>query len=241
MCMSVRSNTVAADSIVCCATDDDTTHRFKPVQLVAPGILLTLGTLGAIEPKITFNQRIDDAFASHNRTHVDDYLRIVPSAAHLTLGFIPSLSSRHNFRDRLLMSVTSHAAMMAMTYSLKFAVNEKRPDMSDNQSFPSGHVAWAFTGAELVRYEYGNAYGLGAYAVAGVVAFMRIHQHHHWMNDIVMGAGIGILSANIGRWLLPLEKRLLKLDGCNKSPVIVAIPGFDPVHRTMSVSVVSVF
>ena len=70
----------------------------------------------------------------------------------------------------------------------------------------------AFTGAELVRREYGGWWGVGAYALATTTALMRVYNGRHWTSDLLGGAAIGILSADIGYWLLPLERRLFRLD-----------------------------
>ena len=65
-------------------------------------------------------------------------------------------------------------------------------------------------GAELMREEYGNAWGAGAYVIAGGVAFLRMYNDRHWLNDVIAGAGVGILAARIGYWLLPLERKLFR-------------------------------
>ncbi len=81
-------------------------------------------------------------------------------------------------------------------------------------------------GAELVRMEYGNKiYGWSAYAIAGSVAFLRIYNNRHWLNDVIAGAGVGILSARIGYWLLPLNQKIFKLN--NSQRLITAIPTYD--------------
>ncbi|MBR1475033.1 MAG: hypothetical protein IJ613_05600, partial [Muribaculaceae bacterium] len=73
------------------------------------------------------------------------------------------------------------------------------------------------------------------------VSILRLSRHRHWASDVLMGAGIGILSAHVADWLLPFERRLLGIDGNKKSPTFVAIPSFDPTQRAMTMSVVSVF
>ena len=99
--------------------------------------------------------------------------------------------------------------MGVLTNALKYTVCEMRPDGSARNSFPSGHSATAFMGAELVRLEYGGWAGAGSYSVASATAALRVYNNRHWFNDLLGGAAIGILSANVGYWLLPLERRLL--------------------------------
>ena len=67
-------------------------------------------------------------------------------------------------------------------------------------------------GAELVRIEYGEDYpwlAVGAYTIATATGALRVYNNHHWLSDVVAGAGVGILSARIGYWLLPYTKRAM--------------------------------
>lgn len=219
-------------------------EKFTPKQLIIPGALMVSGLIGAIAPENNVNKSVKDAMtglSNNNNCKVDDYLRFIPSASHLLLGCI-GVQSRHNFKERFLISATSHAAMIVMGYGSKFIIHEKRPDFSDNRSFPSGHVALAFTGAELIRSEYGTAYGIAGYAVASGVAFLRLYNNKHWFNDVLMGAGIGILSARIGYWLLPFERKLFKINKKNSSSSTVAvIPLYNAFDKTYMMSFNAVF
>jgi PAP2 superfamily len=79
-----------------------------------------------------------------------------------------------------------------LTESLKYAFNETRPD-GGTHSFPSGHTALAFTGAEFIRKEYGLLWGLPAYAIASYVGWSRVESREHYTHDVLAGAAIGIL------------------------------------------------
>jgi membrane-associated phospholipid phosphatase len=81
-----------------------------------------------------------------------------------------------------------------VTYGLKSTVAEERPNGEDDNSFPSGHTAIAFTGAEFIRNEYGWAWGAPAYAAASFVGWSRVDSRDHWTHDVAVGAMIGILS-----------------------------------------------
>ena len=39
---------------------------------------------------------------------------------------------------------------------------------------------------------------------------MRLYNERHWTTDVLAGAGIGILSARVGYWLLPWTSRIFK-------------------------------
>ena len=90
-----------------------------------------------------------------HKTKADEYLQYVPSGVHLLLGFIPGVKAKHNFRDRVLASATANLLMAGITNAVKYTVKERRPDSWKRNSFFSGHTATAFTGAELMRIEYG--------------------------------------------------------------------------------------
>ena len=102
---------------------------------------------------------------------------------------------------------------------MKNILKEMRPDGSDSKSFPSGHTATAFMGAELLRMEYEDSnpwIGVAGYVSATLTGFLRVYNNRHYLTDVLAGAGIGILSARIAYWLYPAIKEFLIPDkiGC---------------------------
>ncbi len=183
------------------------------LQIGIPVALATLGVWGVLDNGWYHQQResIRSQFLQWRKDkslHVDDYIQYLATPTFLTLGFVPGVQARHNFRDRLLLGATSYALMGAMVNATKYTVNSLRPDASARNSFPSGHTATAVMGAELVRSEYGNWAGLGAYAVAATVGVLRMYNNRHWVNDVLGGAACGFASVRLGLLLLPLEKKL---------------------------------
>lgn len=81
-----------------------------------------------------------------------------------------------------------------VTYGLKSSVEERRPDGSGDDSFPSGHTSISFAGAEFIRKTYGWGWGVPAYAAASFVGWSRVHTQDHWGHDVAIGAAIGVLS-----------------------------------------------
>ncbi len=90
----------------------------------------------------------------------------------------------------------SFALTEGVTYGLKYAVNERRPN-GGNESFPSAHTSISFCGAEFLRKRYGWEYGIPAYAGATLVAYSRVDAREHYPNDVIACAAIGILSTSI--------------------------------------------
>jgi membrane-associated phospholipid phosphatase len=88
----------------------------------------------------------------------------------------------------------SAALTVGVTYGLKFAVDEKRPN-GDDQSFPSLHASISFMSAEFMRKRYGWEYGIPAYLVATFVAYSRVEADEHYTHDVIAGAAVGIGSS----------------------------------------------
>jgi len=67
--------------------------------------------------------------------------------------------------------------------------------LKDN-SLPSGHAAVAFALATSLARETPDKWtDLGLFTLATVTAYARMHDDKHWASDVVLGAGVGILSA----------------------------------------------
>ena len=65
-----------------------------------------------------------------------------------------------------------------------------------DNSLPSGHSALAFALATSFARETADKWtDLGFFTLATVTAYARMHDDKHWASDVVLGAGVGILSA----------------------------------------------
>lgn len=91
----------------------------------------------------------------------------------------------------------SGVTAVATSYLLKYTIHKKRPDGSDNKSFPSNHTAVAFAGAAYLQRRYGWEWGAPAYAVGAYVAWGRVYAKRHDFWDVLAGAAIGVGSAYI--------------------------------------------
>lgn len=77
---------------------------------------------------------------------------------------------------------------------LKFAVDKDRPDGSGDDSFPSGHTADSFASATFIQQRYGWKWGIPAYIGAAFVGYSRVQSDKHYVEDVLAGAAIGIIS-----------------------------------------------
>ena len=145
----------------------------------------------------------------------DDYLQYTPWAAHAVMGLCGVKGVSKN-RWQVLTADALAAVMMAtMVNGLKYSINRTRPN-GDNASFPSGHTATAFTGATLLAHEYANRsiwIPIAGYTVATTTGVMRVLNNRHYVSDVIVGAAIGILSAELAYWATDAifkDKKLFK-------------------------------
>lgn len=139
------------------------------------------------------------------RTKVDDYIQYAPMVASYAIYFC-GVKGEHNLLDRTLILAMSYATFAVVNHTMKFAFSEKRPNTGALNSFPSGHTGTVFVGAEFLRREYWHTnkwIGVAGYACALAVAYLRVYNNRHWVNDVVGGAAIGYMSTAFAYWLYP--------------------------------------
>lgn len=138
------------------------------------------------------------------KTEIDNYTQFSPYAVAVGLKAL-GYDGRSSW-DRLAVSTLASNAVMALAVNAtKYSVKEMRPDNSTRNSFPSGHTATAFVAATVLHKEYGLTrspwFSVGGYAVAMSTGFMRVLNNRHWISDVMAGAGIGILSTELGYFI----------------------------------------
>ncbi len=214
---------------------------FRPTQLIAPTALIGTGIVVHCFAHESLDGRLNSTFQSWSngrRAGIDDYLQYIPGIAYVGLTFT-GVPCKEGFVDRMAEGFVAYIAYAAITRTMKGLINSPRPNGRDNKSFPSGHTGTAFVGAELVRMNYGWGWGAGAYVIAVSVATMRMYNEAHWLSDVLMGAGIGILCAHIGEWLLQPVKNLFGIpesdwgSGHKKSMDVGFAPTVDPVTGSL--------
>lgn len=175
--------------------------RFSPQQLIAPAALFTSGLLtsGNIKFEVTKwrNERLPNFY-----TPIDNVLSISPIVIAYGLDAF-GIESKNDFWNRSGMLFKGELMMLGTVYLLKYTTKELRPDASDNHSFPSNHSAQAFLAATFISQEYKDKLPwlpYAAYTAAGSVAVLRIANNSHYLSDVLVGAGIGILSQKVAYW-----------------------------------------
>ena len=137
------------------------------------------------------------------RVPVDDYMQYLTAATPVTLSLC-GLKGRHSIGRMALLEGGSYLIGAGWLNAFKYKTGVLRPDGSACNSFPSGHTFVAFTGAEIIRREYGKEYpwiAVAGYTVAVLVGAMRIYNNRHWAGDVLAGAGLGMLSVTLTYWI----------------------------------------
>lgn len=199
----LRADDMRIDSVASCSS-----YRFKPWQFVVPATLIGIGFTGLGGGWLKEqNHEVHDRLQAHQHPplKVDDYTQFLPLAA--TFGLkLCGLKNRHDYVDMAVIAGTAYLLTGMAVYATKAITKVERPDRSGRSSFPSGHTANAFAGAELLRREYWDDspwIGIAGYAVAATTGFLRMYNNRHWLTDVIAGAGFGILSVQAGYWLYP--------------------------------------
>ncbi|MCD7710990.1 MAG: phosphatase PAP2 family protein [Porphyromonadaceae bacterium] len=155
----------------------------------------------------------DDRFRSlrndympYFKRRADNYLQYASAAVMLGMKGM-GVEGRSSWGRMLVSDAFSIILMTGTVNILKRTTCVERPDGSDNHSFPSGHTATAFMTATMLSKEYGHKsqwVSIGAYTVASATGLMRMANNRHWLSDVITGAGIGILSTELGYYLADL-------------------------------------
>jgi len=127
---------------------------------------------------------------------IDDYLRFVPITATYALK-LSGVDGSSSWKRLLVNTAASYALTVGTTYALKHSVHKRRPDDTDNYSFPSGHTSAAFAGAHILHKEYGKVspwISVAGYSVAVFTAYDRVRRDRHDVIDVLAGGAIGIAA-----------------------------------------------
>mgnify|MGYP003862161061 CR=1 FL=1 len=216
---NVTLGQVASDSI-----KKTTFQKVKP--FIIPSALITFRVLGIESDGIkSLNAEISAEVKEHidQKLTIDDFSQYLPAASVYGLNVL-GIKGKHNFKDRTIILGTSYLLLTSTVMPLKSITKVDRPDGSSNNSFPSGHTATAFAGAEFLWQEYKDVsvwYGISGYLVASGTGFFRMYNNRHWLTDVAAGAGIGIVSTKLAYLLHPYISKLFYKNENHKSSTML--------------------
>lgn len=239
----VNEKTIAADTAAVAAYPDPT-HHFRAAEWLIPGGVAVFGAIcvnASWGKNLRENLRNTFSQKGLNKTSIDNYILYAPAALTLGLGLC-GVKGQHAFKDRAIIMMMSYATMAIVVNAAKYTFKEKRPDSSSRNSFPSGHTATAFVGAEMLYQEYRTTHpwiGYTAYGLSAAVAYLRMHNDRHWANDVLAGAAVGMLSTKFAYWLYPKIFREKKRENRMKRTAFFGMPYYQ--DRTAGVNMAMVF
>jgi len=191
---------------VAVAKKENLKFNYKPI--IIPSVLIGYGVVGLVSDDLKdFNLGIRNEVTDDidGKITIDDYSQYAPALSVYALNLC-GIKGKNNLRDRSIILGTSYLLLSGTVLGLKSLTKVERPDGSGFNSFPSGHTATAFAGAEFLWQEYKDVsvwYGISGYIVATGTGFFRIYNNKHWLTDVAAGAGIGILSTKVAYWIFP--------------------------------------
>lgn len=183
-------------------------------QMTYAGVPLILGGLIEKHQDTKFRSLRNDFMPEFHRPF-DNYTQYIPAVVMYGMK-AAGVKSRSSWGRMILSDALSAAIMAGSVQYLKHSTNITRPDGSDNHSFPSGHTATAFMTATMLSKEYGHLspwVSVGSYALATTTGLMRVANNKHWISDVMVGAGFGIISTEMGYWLADMI--------CNKKGLLI--------------------
>lgn len=209
--------TAAAQPPLYAQHSDSTTHYYTPrtTSIIIPAAMVAYGYSAMHINRLEhWSYNVHQGVSQTNpasHTTIDNYLQWTPALAVYGLNQA-GIKGAHTIKESTLLLGMATLFQGGAAYSLKTLTRENRPDNSNTLSFPSGHTSTAFANAEFLRMEYREVspwYGIAGYAAAATTGYLRLYNNKHWLNDVIAGAGIGILSTQAAYFLYPRIKHLL--------------------------------
>jgi len=165
------------------------------------GVPLFIAGIIAKSEKNAFKQQTKHSLVTKFKTGIDDYTQFFGPAAVVGLK-LAGVEGRSDWPRLLASAGMGYGIMALFVNTIKHTAKEMRPDGSTANSWPSGHTATAFVGATLLHKEYGLTrspwFSVAGYGVATATGVMRVLNNRHWISDVLSGAGLGILSGELG-------------------------------------------
>ena len=185
------------------AQNNDSTALYKPHKFELkfahlPSLLIISGISASGNEEEGFKKEIveerNKRFSTFG-THIDNYLQFSPIAIAYGLDAL-GYKSKTDIKNRTAILLKGEVLMTGVVFALKKITHQLRPDKSGYNSFPSGHTAQAFAAATFLSEEYKKKFKwmpYAAYGLASSVAVLRMANNKHYISDVLVGAGLGIL------------------------------------------------
>jgi membrane-associated phospholipid phosphatase len=163
----------------------------QPAVLVPLGLAAGAGVVSHWDKPL--ERRIGGSLGG--RAWIGDASMFTLAAGSLAIGVLFPGEGRNGW-DNFWEEAEVMAVNAAVTWTFKILVDRHRPG-GGSRSFPSGHTSTAFAAASLIDANSGGALGVSAYGLASLTGYSRMDAHRHFPSDVLAGAAIGILTAQV--------------------------------------------
>ncbi|EJF08452.1 PA-phosphatase-like phosphoesterase [Pontibacter sp. BAB1700] len=199
-------------------------------KMAVPTLLITLGIThmddeGLFEASRGLRRVVRSNYQDFN-TQIDNYTYHVPVAMAVGLN-LAGVRGEHHFTEQAILLGMTHLLNRTLTNNLKTLTAIDRPDNSSDDAFPSAHTSRAFAYATFFHKEYGKRsvwYSVAGYSFATATGALRILNDKHWLSDVLAGAGIGILSAEVVYLVYPYIQRKIAQSHHKKNQQLGVMP-----------------
>lgn len=231
--ISYQANAQLTDTIkkdLFTAPDTVTHLHSKAWAFVPPMALIAYGALSfPVHPIRRFDYYVHSAVNKtipNFHSTAESYFQFAPIAIVYGLN-LAGVEGKNRFIDRTVLLGLSGGILGITTNITKHAAHRLRPNNGDYLSFPSGHTATAFMGAEFLAQEFSDKsvwYGVIGYTIAASTGVFRMYNRDHWFSDVVAGAGYGILSTKAAYLVYPYMRNWLTHKGkSGKSTMVMPL------------------
>ena len=183
-------------------TLDSLNRRNKFSSFILPSGLIVAGLYATTDNDMLGRAEIREERNEHFsnfQISADDYLQFAPIAMALGMKAM-GIDSKNDLPNSNSLLIKSEIVMGILVYTGKRLTAVPRPDTGTLNSFPSGHTAQAFMAATYLHKEFGKGrpwVPMLGYTLASCVGVLRVMNDRHWASDVLVGAGIGVLSTNV--------------------------------------------
>ena len=214
----------------------------KIAALIPPAAMVSYGILSfVVHPIRHFDYYINNDFNKYYPRYpgsIENYFQYGAVATVYALNLLGD-EGKNRFIDRTALLGLSAVYMGGSTFAIKGISHRLRPNKANYYSFPSGHTANAFMGAEFLAQEYSGKspwYGVFGYTLAGVTGVLRMYHRDHWFSDVVAGAGFGILSTKLAYLTYPYIRNYLTYTTKDGKKSTMVIPMYQDGVKGVSIA-----
>jgi len=186
-------------------TDSIYTKKSLVIKSILPASLIVVGSsLNHSNLEQNWKIYLRNKVGTHFEFKIDDYIQYAP-IAELYLADVFKVKAQNHWFDQTKYLLISNLITSSITESIKHITLKTRPN-GGQFSFPSGHTTFAFTNAAVLYHEFSTTAPVLAYSgylFSTATGAFRMINNKHWLSDVLVGAGIGMLVTHLVYYFKP--------------------------------------